>query len=254
MEGRRKMRQTINIGIIGDFDQNRPSHRATNEAIYHAANRLSARVDITWLPTPSFLTKTGQKRLEQFDGIFVAPGSPYQSLDGALRGIQFARTLNRPFLGTCGGFQHALLEYARNVAGIKDAAHLEYGPNTGTPLLVLVSCPVDNRPDGAPRLSGRLKIKVSPDSLAFHIYQKTEVEEAFNCNYELNPIFRETLEASGLKVSGVSKDGGARIIELPDRRFFMATGFQPQFTSEVTNPHPLIIAYLEAALNCRRGI
>jgi CTP synthase (UTP-ammonia lyase) len=88
--------------------------------------------------------------------------------------------------------------------------------------------------------------------LAARIYKRLEVEEAFNCNFELNPAFRETLEATGLKVSGVSEDGGARIIELPSHRFFIATGFVPQFTSEATKPHPLIIAYLEAALNHRR--
>lgn len=80
------------------------------------------------------------------------------------------------------------------------------------------------------------------------------MEEAFNCNYELNPVFRETLDSSGVRVSGVSGDGGARIIELPDHRFFIATGFQPQLISEATQPHPLIIAYLEAAVNYRKTI
>jgi CTP synthase (UTP-ammonia lyase) len=117
---------------------------------------------------------------------------------------------------------------------------------------VLASCPVDNRPEGATRLWGKLKIKVSPDSLAYRIYQRTKVAEAFNCNYELNPDFRGKLEATGLKVSGVSEDGGARIIELPNHHFFMATGFVPQFTSEQTKPHPLIVAYLRAAVNFRK--
>ncbi|MFH1032113.1 MAG: hypothetical protein V1767_06095 [Chloroflexota bacterium] len=114
-------------------------------------------------------------------------------------------------------------------------------------MLTLVACPIENRPEGAPRLCGKLKIKVSPDSLAFRIYQRTEIDEAFNCNYELNPVYRKKLEASGLKVSGVSADGGARIIELLDHRFFIATGFLPQLSSEPTKPHPLIIAYIKAA-------
>jgi len=94
------MNQTVGIGIIGDFDENRVSHKATNEALYHAANYLSARVNIVWLPTQSLLTSEGQKRLGQFDGLWAAPGSPYQSLKGALRGIQFAREMNCPFTGT----------------------------------------------------------------------------------------------------------------------------------------------------------
>ena len=106
---------------------------------------------------------------------------------------------------------------------------------------------MDNRPEGATRLWGKLKIKIDPSSLAFQIYCKTEIEEAFNCNYELNPDFRGKLEAHGLRVSGISENGGARIIELPNRRFFLGTGFVPQFTSEKERPHPLVVAYLKAA-------
>jgi CTP synthase (UTP-ammonia lyase) len=112
---------------------------------------------------------------------------------------------------------------------------------------------VDNRPEGAPRLYGQLKIKVSPDSLAFRIYQKQEIEESFTCNYELNPAFRGKLEAAGIRVSGVTQDGGARIIELPDHYFFLATGFIPQYTSAETSPHPLITAYIKAALDLKKS-
>ena len=134
------------------------------------------------------------------------------------------------------------------MAGLADADNTENNENTPTPLLILASCPVDNRPEGAPRLWGMIKIRVIENSLAFSIYKKTEIKEAFNCNYELNPAFREQLESKGLKVSGVSADGGARIIELPDRRFYIATGFQPQLASEEGKPHPLIVAWLQAAL------
>jgi len=117
---------------------------------------------------------------------------------------------------------------------------------------VLVSCPVDNRPDGAPRLYGRLKIRVNTSSLAFRIYKQTEIKEAFNCNYEMNPDFKNIMEAKGLKISGVSEDGGARIIELPGHPFFIAAGFVPQSSSEPAHPHPLIVAYLEAALQYKK--
>jgi CTP synthase len=117
---------------------------------------------------------------------------------------------------------------------------------------VLAACPVDNRPAGAPRLSGQLKIKVNRDSLAFLIYRKTEVAEPFTCNYELNPDYRGQLEAAGMKVSGTSADGGARIIELPDHHFFIGTGFVPQLASEPGHPHPLITAFLEAAVQYKK--
>jgi CTP synthase len=134
-----------------------------------------------------------------------------------------------------------------NVAGLKDAGHAEEDPNTTTPLLVLAACPVSSRPPGAPRLWGGLKINISPGSLAFSIYRSSTIEEMFTCNYELNPVYRETLEKSGLKVSGISDDGGARIVELPEHRFLVATGFVPQLSSQENKPHPLIVAYLQAA-------
>jgi CTP synthase (UTP-ammonia lyase) len=94
------MSQTLEIGVIGDYDQSKPSHQATNQALQHAASRSSAVVNITWLPTPSFLIDASQPRFEPFDGIWVSPGSPYQSMAGAIRGIRTAREMNLPLIGT----------------------------------------------------------------------------------------------------------------------------------------------------------
>ncbi len=125
---------------------------------------------------------------------------------------------------------------------------MEEDPNVATPLLILAACPVDNRPVGTPRLWGGSKINISPDTLAYSIYRSSKIEETFTCSYELNPAYRANLEAAGLKVSGISEDGGARIVELPDHHFFIATGFIPQLASGENRPHPLILAYLKAAL------
>jgi CTP synthase len=133
------------------------------------------------------------------------------------------------------------------VAGLKDAAHAEENPNAASPLLILAACPVDNRPKGATLLWGGLKINIKAHSLAFEIYHSDKIEESFNCSYELNPVYREALEASGLRVSGISEDGGARLVELADHRFYIGTGFLPQLSSGENRPHPLIAAFLEAA-------
>jgi CTP synthase (UTP-ammonia lyase) len=133
------------------------------------------------------------------------------------------------------------------VSGLRNAGHTEEDPNASIPLLILASCPVENRPENTPRLWGKLRLRINPDTLASRIYQSSTAEEAFTCNYELNPVYRGILEDSGLKVSGISEDGGARIIELPGHRFFLATGFVPQLVSEEKKPHPLVVAYLKAA-------
>ena len=124
---------------------------------------------------------------------------------------------------------------------------MEEDPDTRYPLLVLSACPVDSRPAGAPLLWGGLKISIRPGTLAHRCYRKTEVEETFNCSYELNPDYQQTLERGGLQISGVSTTGNARIVELPDHRFFVGLGYIPQLNSSPVNPHPLIVAFLKAA-------
>ncbi len=123
-----------------------------------------------------------------------------------------------------------------------------YDPKTNTPLLVPASCPVPDRPQGAPALFGKLKIKVIPNSVAFRIYQQSDIEERFACSYELNLAFREKLEGAGMRITGFGENGEGRIVELPKNRFYLATLYQPHMTSEAGKPHPLITAYLKAAI------
>jgi CTP synthase len=111
---------------------------------------------------------------------------------------------------------------------------------------VIAYCEVDTRLEGGTRLQGELKISLIPNTMAYKIYGKRNIKESFNCNYELNPEYRVKLESHGLAVSGLSDNGRARIIELPDKRFFIATGFLPQLNSKPNKPHPLFLAYLRA--------
>ncbi len=134
-----------------------------------------------------------------------------------------------------------------NVTGQLEVGHPEYAPDISSPLFVLATCPVESRPEGAPRLWGNLKIKVLPGSMAHRIYGQIEIEEPYTSNFELNPDYREILEKSGVKISGVNEDGAAGIVEFPDRPFYITTGFTPQLSSGENNPHPLITAYLKAA-------
>jgi CTP synthase (UTP-ammonia lyase) len=242
------MNNSVTIGIVGDAVESHIAHQVTDNALKHTAKYLSKEIDFSWIPTKSLLTSEGRRGLEKFDGIFGAPGGAYDSPDGALVGIQFAREQNRPFIGTWGGYQHALLEYARNVAGIKDAGHTIYGP-TPVPVLIPILHPVPNRSEGDASMSGMQKVKILPETMAFRIYQKSDIEEEFHCNYELNPAYREKLEAAGLIINAVGMYGEAMGLELANHPFFFASGFMPQFLSEEGKPHPIFVAYLEAILN-----
>lgn len=135
---------------------------------------------------------------------------------------------------------------------MEDAAHAEVDPDAATPLLVLASCPVPDRPRGATRLAGGMKIRITRGSLAYRIYRRQQINEAFNCNYELNPDFRGTLESAGLVVSGMGEHGEARVVELPAHPFFIATAFLPQMVSTEDRPHPVVTAFLKAAMAPRR--
>jgi CTP synthase (UTP-ammonia lyase) len=242
------MLKTISIGIIGDFNPEKPSHIATNDALKHAADFLSLDMKVEWLGTGNLRRKSVKDTIGQYQGLFAAPGTPYFFVDGAIKGIKLAREMNIPFLGTCGGSQYTLLEFARNVAGMTNAVHTELTPQTDMPLLIKIACAVDKTkgPKG-PRLEGAFDINLVPGTDAFKLYEKPRISESYSCSYELNPEYQGRLVESGLTVSGVDDDGKARIIEVHNKRFFMGTGFLPQLNSSPENPHPLILAFLKSA-------
>lgn len=240
------MAASVRIGIIGDFKPGYRKHVSTNEALAHTAARLELPLESAWIHSRTLADDSGLTALAECDGLIAGPQSPAESLDGVLAGIRFAREHGRPFLGTCGGFQHTLLEYARHVLGIADAAHPEYHTVGGTPLVVPISCVVSETPDGSYRLAGRMPVDVEPDSLALAIYGQPQISEEFSCNYELNPAFAEQLARSGLRIVGRGSLGQARLVELRDHPFFLASAFLPQWRSTPEQPHPLLVAYLQA--------
>jgi CTP synthase (UTP-ammonia lyase) len=233
----------VRIGIIGDYNADFHPHQATDAAIQHAANYLGVTAAVEWLPTP-LLAHDPETQLRRFDALWCAPGSPYQSMAGALQGIRFAREQQRPFIGTCGGFQHVVLEYARNVLGFADAAHAESDPDASTLFISMLACSLVGK---------TMHVHLEPSSRVFRMYQRAVVEEQYYCQFGLNPEYQATIHEGGLRVVGVDDDHEARIVELPDHPFFVATLFVPPLTSTPEQPHPLIIAYLQAAVDCRRA-
>ena len=223
--------------MIGDFDPGFEPHAATDAALGHAAAALGVEVEVRWYPTESLLDADPAEVLTE-DALWCAPGSPYRSLDGALRGVRFARERDLPLLGTCGGFQHIVIEYARNVLGFADAQHAEYDPYASNLFISELSC----------SLAGRtMAVELVAGSRSAEFYGGTETSERYYCNFGLNPEHRRLLDEGGLRVVGVDQDGEARVLELPDRRFYVATLFVPQLSSALGAPHPLIVAYLRAA-------
>lgn len=248
------MADPVRIGILGDFNTEFRSHHATNDALQHCARKLGVELESVWLPTPSLLAPEAPKVLEACDGLWASPGSPYKSFDGMLAGIRFARVHDWPFLGTCGGFQYTLIECARNVLGMADATTAEEDPNAKNIIIYPVACAVPNRARNAPKLSGAVpKIHLRPGSyLAGYYGGKDIVEEEYFCNFEVNPEFEWTAMEAGFPIVARGENEECRAIESPAHQFFIATLFQPQLSSTAKKPHPLVLAFVQAAENWSR--
>jgi CTP synthase (UTP-ammonia lyase) len=227
----------VSIGIIGDYDVKRPSHRATMDALKHSAKYLSLNIAVTWLPTDA-LEDCDCKVLNGFAGFFCAPGSPYRSYAGALNAIRYARERDVPFIGTCGGFQHAVMEFATNALRLKDVYHEELNPEAPTFVIRALSC----------SLSGQTaEVILKEGSLCRDIFGEDKTEERFSCSYGMNPEFLDAFEKYGFLVAGTDLNGEARILEMPEKRFYIVTLFQPQLVSTSERPHVLLSRFLMKA-------
>jgi CTP synthase (UTP-ammonia lyase) len=242
----------LQIGILGDYDPNSPTLPAIQKSIQHAAEKLKLSAEGNWLATDTLLGSDVEAKLKSVDALWAAPGSPYKSFNGMLRGIEFARKNDWPFLGTCGGFQYTLIECARNVLGMKDADSAENNPNSKNIVISPVGCAIPNRAENAPKLSGKVpEIRIRPGSYLEGFYKKDVVTEEFFCNYEVSPDFEGAIIEAGFSIAARGENGEIRAIEAPKHKFFIATLFQPQLSSKPGKPHPIIVEFLRATATWR---
>jgi CTP synthase (UTP-ammonia lyase) len=225
----------IRIGLIGDRDDTVTAHRAIPIALELASAALDMHIDGEWLPTETLVR---DRHLYEFDALWCVPASPYRSTDGALQAIRFAREERVPFLGTCGGFQHAVLEHARNVMGWADATHAELDPDSRRQVVSLLACSlVEER--GAVHFAERTRIRQA--------YAADRAVEGYHCRFGLNETIRDALLGDGFRVSAVDDAGDVRGLERTDHPFFVATLFQPERAALEGRAPPLVIALARAA-------
>ncbi|QHF40810.1 CTP synthase [Pseudomonas fluorescens] len=224
----------IRIALIGDYDPQVTAHQAIPVALEMAAEHSGPNVQWQWLATDDIHVETP---LHTFDGFWCVPASPYRSMDGALLAIRFAREQRRPFLGTCGGFQHAVLEYARNVLGWSDAEHGETNPDAARALLTPLSCALVEAVDTIDLLEGSLLAKA---------YENTEIREGYRCRFGVNPQFEGELLKRELHAVGHDSEHELRAVELSGHPFFVATLFQPERAALNGVLPPLVGAFVEA--------
>jgi CTP synthase (UTP-ammonia lyase) len=228
----------MRVAVIGEHHAGHEPQDAIATALAHSAAAERVVIEHEWVATPELETDAGG-RLSGYDAVWCAPGSPYLSLDGALAGIRWAREHDVPFIGTCAGLQHSVIEFARNVLGVRSAQHAEYDPRASDLFIDELLCSL---------VGQTMSIRLVDDAVRA-IYGGSEATERYYCRFGVNPVHRPALEAGGLATAGVdATDGDVRIVRIPAHAFFVATLFVPQTASTPERPHPLVTAFVRAGL------
>lgn len=243
----KKAEKEITVGIIGKYTEVHDSYLSILNALEHCAPYLNARVNLKWVDTTNL--ESIKEEFKDVDGIIVPGGFGKRGTEGKIDCIKYARENKIPFLGLCFGFQMALIEYARNVCGLKNANSTEIVPDVKEPVIDLL--PEQKKIEGLGgnmRLGGR-DIEIKKDTKTYEIYKSEKIRGRFRHRFECNPKYIEVFENNGLIFSGKAPNQPImQILELKDHPFFMATQFHPEFTSKPLKPSPLYIAFIEACL------
>jgi CTP synthase len=243
-------KHVLNIALTGKYTELHDSYISILKALEHTAPYYNAKVKVKWVETTNLKTDSDVgKALEGMDGVIVPGAFGSRGAEGKILCIKYVRENGIPFLGLCYGFQMAIIEFARNVCGIKGANSTEIDPKTREPVIDIL--PEQKRIEGlggSMRLGGK-DVEIKPNTMAYKMYGKTMVRERFRHRYECNPKYIEILEKNGLVFSGKHPQYPImQILELPTHPFFLATQFHPEFTSKPLNPNPLYRGFIKACL------
>lgn len=223
------------IGIIGEFHHSR-TQTSIASSIEHCNKKLGTNTSFQWIDTTSLDKSNFELLLKDFDGIWSAPGSPFKSLEGALNAIKFARENKIPHLGTCGGYQHSIIEYARNVLGFVNAKHEEYSDEKDELFVNRMSCSL---------VGTKGMVRIIENTLARKITVRNEIEVEYFCSFGLNEKYQSVLLDSNLVASGFDSNNMVRILELKNHPFFIITAFVPQVDSTDEKPNPFVMEFMK---------
>ncbi len=254
----------VNIAMVGKYVNLTESYKSLSEALIHAGIHTRTRVRIRYIDS-EVIEQSGLEVLGKADAVLVPGGFGERGVEGKIMAVRYAREHGIPYLGICLGMQVAVIEFARNVAGLQEAQSTEFRANTPHPVIGLITewqdqtGSIERRDEnsdlgGTMRLGGQL-CKLKAGTLARRVYGKDEVIERHRHRYEFNNRYRETLEQAGLTLSGLSADGSlVEVVEIADHPWFLACQFHPEFTSTPRDGHPLFTGFVEAAIAQRRRV
>lgn len=223
----------LKIGLIGDRNDEVAAHRAIPKALEINGDALGIKVEANWIGTD----KVTPEALQKCDGLWCIPASPYVDMEGALTAIRYARENGVPFFGSCGGYQHMALEFARNVLGYSQADNTEVNPETEMPLISALVCAL---------VETSAPISLQAQSRAGQYYQAAEVIEEYRCSYGVNPKYMSLFAESAMRFVGHDAEGEPRVLEIAEHPFFIGTAFQPERSALKNKQHALILSFLAA--------
>ena len=233
----------MKIVVLGDFNPQFHTHLALNEAIHHLSKTVNHKVSFDWRATDKFDFR--QELSSKYAGLWIAPGSPYRDMDNVIHAIRFARENNIPTLGNCGGFQHMIIEFARNACGLLDADSEENHPDGKELIISKLSCSLVGQAE---------EITIAESTLLHSLVGKRNIVGKYHCSYALNPKYIPILEGQvpfrglrgNMKMTATNNDGDIRAFEIESHPFFLGTLFQPALTSTMNEPDPILLGFVNS--------
>ena len=246
-------KHTINVGLVGKYVELQDSYKSILEAFIHAGAANETKVNVISIHSEYVDGTNVADKLKGIDGILVAPGFGERGIEGKIETVRYARENNIPFFGICLGMQMAVIEYSRNVLGLKDANSTEMNPDTTNPVIDLMEAQKSVTDKGGTMRLGAWKCSLKADSLAHQIYGTNSIEERHRHRYEYNSKYAEALENAGLISSGINPDTGlVEIVEIKNHPFFIGVQYHPEYKSTVANPQPIFVSFVAAIVKNKK--
>ena len=243
----------VTIGLIGKYVELQDSYKSILEAFIHAGAENEVKVNVESVHSEFLTPKNAAGKLQHLDGVLVAPGFGERGIEGKIEAVRYVREHNIPFLGICLGMQMAVIEYSRNVLGLKDANSTEMDEHTQYPVIDLMESQKDITDKGGTMRLGAWDCELINGSIVQQVYGSNAVKERHRHRYEFNNAFKTQIEDAGMKATGFNPETGlVEIVEIPSHSWFVGVQYHPEYKSTVANPHPLFVAFVKAALNFKK--
>lgn len=239
----------VEIGLVGKYVELKDSYKSIAEALIHAGAENKTKVKVRWIHSEKLTPENVYRHCKGVDGILVAPGFGERGFEGKIATVQYARENNIPFFGICFGMQAAVIEFARNVLGWKEANSTEINKQTAYPVIDLMEEQKQVTDMGGTMRLGANACYLKEGSLAHQIYKRKSISERHRHRYEFNSKYLADFESHGMDASGTNpKTKLVEIVEIPAHPFFVGVQFHPEYKSTVANPHPIFVGFIKAAL------